>query len=254
MQPGPSTDTSVPNAVKIISRPSYYCDNGDDDNEEEDNKDTCDPSEPTSTVQISQRKPPPETFLSHINDDKSQKYKRKFGGDISNIASSSKKWLVKKRNSSSLSVVADIDNNPLADNESMPPSMYPPNPVSLMNPTNEVMNPPNDPVKLISHPLSKLKTKRTTTSSRPTNRNQPRKVSLDQATISLDQVSPTFKKSRITNNSDSSTLSAEGMFPWEGYMDEDFDNDVDPDPDYEPLYEDEVRYQLFMIIKLWFFR
>jgi hypothetical protein len=77
---------------------------------------------------------------------------------------------------------------------------------------------------------------------------------LDQTTISLDQASPAFKKSHITNDSDCTTLSVEGMFPWEGYVDEDFDNIVDPDPDYEPLYEDEVRYQLFMIIKLWFFR
>jgi hypothetical protein len=51
---------------------------------------------------------------------------------------------------------------------------------------------------------------------------------------------PRFKKLRFSNDSDSTTLSAEGMFSWEGYMDEDFDNNVDPDPDYEPLYEDEV--------------
>ena len=69
---------------------------------------------------------------------------------------------------------------------------------------------------------------------------KPRKVSLEQATVSLDQASSAFKKSRISKNCESTTLSAEGMFPWEGYMDEDFDNNVDPDPDYEPLYDDEV--------------
>ena len=106
-----------------------YCDKSDEDSKDEDE----DTYEPTSTVPISQRKPRPETSLidnnghdvdgefefgvsyetsipisdPKQNDDESPKYKRKFGGDLSNMASSLKKRPAKKRNSLTLSVVTE---------------------------------------------------------------------------------------------------------------------------------------------------